>query len=490
MRLRVLSRSSALAVLQATLVERALVARWPDVTVERLTRSSTGDRDPQIDLWAATDKGLFTSDLSQALLDGSADLAVHSWKDLPTAGHPGTTVAATLERADPRDVLLVRRGVVSTRPTTLTVLSSSPRRAWQVQGSAPRLLPWPVTDVQVVAVRGNVPTRLTKLVNGEGDALIVAKAALDRLLSSDAPADAAGAVRTALGKCRWTVLPLKDHPTAPAQGALAVEIAATRPDLLDRLRAISHAPTWEAVDRERRILESFGGGCHEAVGATVLVRDFGRVVSVRARVGERHTETWSLETADTLPPRAPVRAIWPRPDERGAGTRRRSIRTAMPADDIGFWVARAEALPMDWDVQPGRLVWAAGQRTWERLASRGIWINGCADGLGDGERPDVDALAGRTVAWRRLTHTESGDPEALATYAVEDVPPDLRDRTHFFWTSGSAFARALAQNPAIRSGWHASGPGRTARMIRDTLGPEGRLSLWLDYDQWHTHVTS
>ena len=97
----------------------------------------------------------------------------------------------------------------------------------------------------------------------------------------------------------------------------------------------------------------------------------------------------------------------------------------MPADDVGFWIARAEALPADWDVQPGRLVWAAGQRTWERLASRGIWINGCADGLGDGERPDVDALAGRTVAWRRLTHTESGDPEALATYAVEEVPPPV-----------------------------------------------------------------
>jgi hydroxymethylbilane synthase len=480
MHLRLLSRASALAVLQATLVERALLARWPDITAERLTRSSAGDRDPQIDLWAAADKGLFTSDLSEALVNDAADLVVHSWKDLPTTGHPGTLVAATLERADPRDVLLVRRGALSTGAATFNVLSSSPRRAWQIQGSVSRLLPWPVTEVRVTNVRGNVPTRLSKLVNGEGDALIVAKAALDRLLSSDSPPETAAAVHAALDKCRWMVLPLKDHPTAPAQGALAVEIAARRSDLRDRLRAISHSPTWDAVDRERRILESFGGGCHEAVGATVLVRDYGCVVSVRARVGAVRSETWRLESAGELPPRAPAGDIWPRPDERGSTTRRRPLHVAMPGDDVGLWVARAEALPADWEIPADRIVWAAGLRTWERLASRGVWVNGCADGLGDNEPPAIDALAGRPVVWRRLSHTESGDPDALATYAVEETPPELAGRTHFFWTSGSAFARELARQPALRTAWHASGPGRTARAIRDTLGAEGRLSLWLD----------
>jgi hydroxymethylbilane synthase len=331
---------------------------------------------------------------------------------------------------------------------------------------------------------------LNKLVSGEGDGLIVAKAALDRLLSSDSPAETVATVRSALSKCRWMVLPLREHPTAPAQGALAVEVAAGRVDLIDRLRAISHAPTWEAVGRERSILASFGGGCHEAVGATVLVRDFGRVISVRARVGENHTEAWSLEAPGVRPPTASAGAIWPRPDERGAGTRRRAIRVSMPSDDVGFWVARAEALPAEWEVPSSRFVWAAGLRTWERLARRGIWVHGSADGLGDHERPEIDAIVGRSVVWRRLTHSDSGDPEALATYAVDEVEVDLAGRTHFFWTSGSAFARALARQPAIRSAWHASGPGRTARTIRDTLGPDGRLSLWLDYDQWHTHVTS
>jgi hydroxymethylbilane synthase len=490
MHVRLLSRASTLAVLQARLVERALLARWPDLTVERLTRISLGDRDPQLDLSAAPDKGLFTVDLSDALVGGDADLVVHSWKDLPTAGYPGTVIAGTLERADPRDVLLVRRSTMASRPATLTVLSSSPRRAWQIHGSAPRLLPWPVTEVRVAPVRGNIPTRLAKLGNGDGDALIVAKAALDRLLSSESPVETVDMVRAAIAKCRWMVLPLKEHPTAPAQGALAIEAAAHRTDLVDCVRAISHAPTFDAVSRERQVLEAFGGGCHEAVGATVLMREYGCVVSVRAQVGDRRTETWSLETAAAPPPRASARVIWPRPDERAGTARRRPVPAAIPAPDVGFWVARADALPAAWNVDEGRLVWTAGLRTWERLATRGVWVNGSAEGLGDQEPANVDALAGRQVAWRRLTHTGSADTDALATYVVEDETPDLSGRTHFFWTSGSAFARALARYPAIRSGWHASGPGRTARTIRDTLGSDARLSLWLDYEQWHTHVTS
>jgi hydroxymethylbilane synthase len=487
---KLLSRASDLAVLQARLVARALARRWPDLVVDLDTRSSSGDRDRRVALWSASEQGLFTADLSAALIAGEADAAIHSWKDLPTVGHEGTTVVATLERGDPRDVLLVRRSVVTERPTSLTVLSSSPRRAWQIQSTAPLLLPWPVGAVRVSAVRGNVPTRLGKLVNREGDALIVAKAALDRLLSDDAPGDVSAAVRSALDKCRWMVLPLSAHPTAPGQGAIAIEIAADRPDLVELFGSVTHQPTWEAVLEERRILESFGGGCHEAVGATVLMRSYGRITSVRARVAPVETETWSLDSPDPPPPPASVDEIWPRPDER-TDIRRRRLEVAMPADDTDFWVTRGEALPESWAVPVDRLVWAAGLRTWERLARRHIWVHGCSDGLGDEEPPGIEALAGRAVRWRRLTHADSGVPDALATYvASQELPPDLGRRTQFFWTSGSLFRKALAAHPALRQAWHASGPGRTARVIRETLGDDARFRVWLDYDQWHRHVTS
>ena len=95
MRVRLLSRASVLAVLQATLVERALRERWPNLDVVRLSRSSAGDRDSGLDLQAAVEKGVFTSDLSRAVLEGEADAVVHSWKDLPIANHPGTQIVAT-----------------------------------------------------------------------------------------------------------------------------------------------------------------------------------------------------------------------------------------------------------------------------------------------------------------------------------------------------------------------------------------------------------
>jgi hydroxymethylbilane synthase len=489
MRLRILSRASALAVLQAELVARALHVRWPGLDLVCMTRSSEGDRDSGLDLWNATEKGVFTADLSQQLVTDDADLVVHSWKDLPIESHAGTTVAATLERADARDVLLVRHDVVRDKPAALNVLSSSPRRAWQLTTSLAPLLPWATSELRTLPVRGNIPTRLKKLMAGDGDALVVAKAALDRLLSGDAAPETTAAVRTALDACRWMVLPLKAFPTAPAQGALAIEVAAHRTDVLDYVRAVNHEPTWRAVARERAILQSFGGGCHEAVGASVLIRDYGTVESVRARTNAGvEATTWSLESTTLPPPAASTAQIWPRPAERGRATRV-ALGGPMPAAMDGLWVARADAWPGDYE-QTTEIVWAAGERTWQRLCARGVWVTGSADGLGDAEPANIDALAGHAVAWQRLTHAASGDPDALPTYAVElNVPEDLVARTHFFWTSGSLFLTVLGAHPELRDGWHASGPGRTSRVIRDTLGSTDHVSVWLDYDQWHHHVT-
>ena len=143
--------------------------------------------------------------------------------------------------------------------------------------------------------------------------------------------------------------------------------------------------------------------------------------------------------------------------------RRRAIRVPMPArtSDSG-WRAPRRCPWTGRSGRPNRV--GGGRRTWERLAGRGVWVNGCADGLGDNERANIDALAGRPVVWRRLTHAESGDPDALATYVVEEaLPADLSARTHFFWTSGSAFARALARQPAIRSALARERPGAHGR---------------------------
>lgn len=486
MRIRLLSRASDLATLQARLVADALRRRWPAIEVVLATQSSEGDRDRRVALWEAADKGLFTADLSRALAAGDADVVVHSWKDLPIAPNEGTRVAATLERADPRDVLLVRRDVVAARPAALTLLTSSPRRAWQIDRALAPLLPWRATTIVTTAVRGNIPTRLAKLVAGDGVGLVVAKAALDRLLSADAAPATARAIRDALARCRWMALPLREFPTAPAQGALAIEIAADASGVAELVAAVDHAPTREAVLAERAILAEAGGGCHEAIGATVRVRDYGVVTSVRGRMpsGEERAE-WSLRGVGDAWPRTSIDRVWPRAGERDLATRRALGDVSIPSQPNGLWIARADALPASFDPGDARVVWASGTRTWEKLAARGVWVNGCAEGLGDAEAPNVDTLNGEPVSWLRLTHADAGDPDACATYAVTTpLPADLGERTHFFWTSGRLFLSALERHPALRGARHASGPGRTAAVIRETLGPSPDARVWLDYDQW------
>lgn len=488
MRLRILSRSSALAVAQAQEVARAL--GWPSgASVDFLTRESLGDRESEMALARSSEKGLFTADLSDALVAGDADIVVHSWKDLPIEARSDTVVAGTLPRADVRDLLLVPRDVVRRAPTTLRVLTSSPRRRWQVSRSLAPLLPWRFGSISPLDIRGNVPTRLDKLLRGDGDALVVAKAALDRLLGPHAAADARAAVRRALESCSWTVLPIRTFPAAPAQGALAIEVAAARSDLVELVGHVSDRSTYDACRTERQVLASVGGGCQEALGATVLHRSYGTITSVQGRhPNGSEIERWSLESTQPLPPKSEGRLIWPGPGEQFSGVRA-PRKTDVPSPARALWVTRADALPEGLALSDETLVWTPGERTWRALAARGIWVNGCADGLGDAEAPGADALAGQPLTWRVLTHGRSGRDGAIPTYDVHyTFPLDLGSRTHFFWTSGSAFLAAVERYPEIRHGWHASGPGRTAQVIRAALPDAGRASIWLDYHLWLTTV--
>ncbi|MDO8679265.1 MAG: hydroxymethylbilane synthase [Acidobacteriota bacterium] len=491
MRLNVLSRGSALARLQAALVSRALSRAHPGLVVECHTRASAGDRDQATPLWQLGDRGAFTADLSHALLHGEADVVVHSFKDLPIELPPGTTVAGALPRADPRDLLLIRRRIVGAAPAEIRILSSSPRRAFLLQETLPSLLPWPVRAVHTQPVRGNIETRLRKLVEGDAHGLVMAKAALDRLLTFGPPFEReAATVRGYLDQCHWMVLPMREFPWAPAQGALALEIREGRDDLQALLEEIVCRATTNAVTAERQLLAAQGGGCHQALGAAIIDTPYGRVVSIRARgPADEHECRWELAAPRAEFPRASAERVWPAPGEEINATRN-PLPAQRPGPDVGLRVTRAEALPSGWAPTPDTAVWAAGGQTWRKLAAQGIWVHGCADGLGDEERPPVDALAGRDVTWVRLTHAAGANTaDAVATYSVTpELPEDLPSRSHFFWTSGTVFTTALARWPALDRGWHGSGPGRTHQVIAAALGDAGRTGVWLDRASWERDI--
>src|SRR5437588_6903222 len=229
MRVTIASRRSDLARIQAYQVGDALRAVHPQIEINYSFHESLGDKNQNDPLWQMPEKGVFTQDFREDLLHGEFDLVVHSWKDLTIEDDPETEIAATLPRADARDLLLVRkdRWAEVERTGVISILTSSPRRAYNLDSFLREAFPATPRELNFVNVRGNVPTRVRKLFQSDVDGLIVAKAALDRLLEAKQEEFAATQteLRESLSRCRLIVLPLRANPSAPAQGRLVIAVS-------------------------------------------------------------------------------------------------------------------------------------------------------------------------------------------------------------------------------------------------------------------------
>jgi hydroxymethylbilane synthase len=256
-RLRIATRGSRLALVQARLVADALRAAHPDLKVELVEVSTEGDRDRATPLSVLGGRGVFVKAVEDALLDGRADVAVHSLKDVPTEAVPGLVIAAVPERADPRDVLVASGGRrLADLPAGARLGTSSRRRAALLRALR--------SDLVAAEIRGNVDTRLARVAEGAYDGAILAAAGLDRLGRLDEATQLFDAL---------------EFVPAPGQGALGVECraddAATR-----ALAAALDAPgAHAATDAERGFLEALGAGCMLPVGAYATVE--GDLVTLR-----------------------------------------------------------------------------------------------------------------------------------------------------------------------------------------------------------------
>lgn len=248
-RLVIATRRSPLALAQSRSV--AAILRVAGYEVELLELVTSGDR------WSAEaapgapapDKGLFVKELEQALLDGRADLAVHSAKDLPADLPPGLAVVATPPREDPRDVLVGAARIEDLAPGA-RVGTGSPRRAAQLRARRP--------DLDVAEIRGNVETRLAKWESGEYAAIVLARAGLARLGLDPAPA---------------ATIPADAMVPAPGQGILAIEARADHPHVAGLEGALDDPSTAVCLRAERAVLRALGGGCRAPIGALATISD-------------------------------------------------------------------------------------------------------------------------------------------------------------------------------------------------------------------------
>lgn len=258
--MRLGTRTSQLALWQTNFVITQLQTHWPQLNCELVHMVTQGDKRLDRPLPEIGGKGLFTAELEEALRRGEIDLAVHSLKDLPVESPQDLIIGAILSREDTRDVMVAREGwTLATLPKGAVVGTSSLRRQAQLLALRP--------DLEVRSIRGNVDTRLRKVLNGEYHAAVMAGAGLLRLGLTEHITE-------------W-IEPNRMLP-APGQGALAVQCRADDPAVHALLAAIHDAQAEATTTAERQLLFALGGGCSAPIGAWACVHD--NQIELHARV--------------------------------------------------------------------------------------------------------------------------------------------------------------------------------------------------------------
>jgi hydroxymethylbilane synthase len=266
-KLRLGSRASLLALAQSNLIAAELMHLHPNLQIDLIPINTTGDRITDRPLHEAGGKGLFTKELEQALLKNEIDFAVHSFKDvpitMPLVDQADLITAAVPEREDPRDVLisLSARSIHDLSPSA-RVGTGSLRRRCQLLDARP--------DLTIQPIRGNIDTRLQKLLRGEFDAILLALAGLRRSGLFDP-------------SIMFPIHP-DDLPPGPGQGALSLQCRRNDDQTRDLLHAINHPLSADCVALERKVVEILNGDCHSPIAAFAEPTDHG--VRLRVAVGE------------------------------------------------------------------------------------------------------------------------------------------------------------------------------------------------------------
>ena len=509
------TRRSALARAQSAAVARHLERLHAGLAVELVGIETRGDRIQDRPLSAVDGKEFFTAEIDHALLEGQIDFTVHSYKDLSLERTPRLKLAAVPPREQPHDIAIFARDVPERLAAGLpvTIGTSSPRRMSLVPDFLRQALPavspqWTGgADIRLAELRGNVDSRLRRLHESRGaarhlDGIVLAFAGLARLWADEA---GRGLLEQLFSPLPRMLLPLSNCPTAPAQGALGIECRAGDDATARLLAEIDDAPTRRAIEAERALLGTRGGGCHQRFGATQIeVPDLGTLLYVRED-GQEGQQRWT-PTAFLAAPVGPVRAwdgsraeraaIEPMAEGIAASARR------LPASEAVF-IAHARALPASvrTAIRPGCHIYVPGVATWKALASQGLWIEGCADGLGFGQLEPLLREPSLQLPpagdWSVLTHAEAvaswAPAQAIATYRHVDAPSVQEaaaappaDTTHCYWHSSAQFDRwHRSVNASVQ---HACGPGKTHAHLRRARVQN--LRMFPSVVQWRTWLES
>ena len=442
--IRILSRKSDLAVIQAKEVGNNILKQYPHLKIEYITKSTSGDKDLKTPLFQMPNPGVFTDDLRKDLVNKKCDIVIHSWKDLPLDLGDKTFIAGTLPRADQRDILFVKKDKISKIKInkTISILSSSPRRVYNLDFFIRDYLPLEIKKINFMNIRGNIPTRFKKFINGNEDGFVVAKAAIDRLLSNNIKEydHLSYLISSYIKKCYWTITPLSINPTSPGQGALACEVR-NEDKIIDKIiKTINHKDDFKCVEKEREILKKYGGGCHQKIGVSFFSMPFGLIHSERGE-SEKGKSFYNrqIENDSAIKEKISKQNIFPNSLKDYNFFSREEIKESINSinslREHNILISRKSSLPEKALIHNSNIIWTSGLNTWKSLSKRGIWVNGSTDGMGESLDTRIKNL--NTNPWIKLTHQDapkSRIKKTIATYRLCELPinENLANKKYFF----------------------------------------------------------
>ena len=487
--LKIISRKSVLARLQAIEVSDVIKDKYPDIRIKFITKETKGDLDLNTPLHKMPEMGVFTSDIREELISGKADIAVHSWKDLPVELEEGTEVTATIKRADLRDVLIFKKSSLNKKK--INIYTSSPRRKENLSKFLQKAFPFEIDSCSFHDIRGNILTRIKKLKDSDKDGVVIAKAAIDRLLSNRLEDKELIAFQNDLEAFSWMVIPASQNPCAPGQGALALEVKTGNTEIIELLNKINDLQVFNNVQQEREKLKKYGGGCHQKIGVSIEDHTLGKVITEKGltpdseEIDER-TFVPFKEELSKLERR--VENFYPKSKKDFNLFSRLKIDDGISKIEAlknsGLYVSRASSLEQGTSIDRSNIVWTSGIENWFKLAKKGIWVNGSSDSLGENQsKPES---LGKQIKWFLVSHdaSSSKDKTLLATYRLkpEKEIEDLSKYSHFYWMSISSFKEALKRFPSLQNAEHSCGLGKTFEELNDIY--PNKIKAFLNFEDW------
>lgn len=480
---KIACRGSWLSLAQVEIFKQKVLTVDPSITFELVIVETAGDKNQTTPLHLVEGKDFFTKEIQEAITKGTADFALHSMKDVSSEEYFKGTAYAVIDRDCLQDTIIFNKNILEKikKGEEISIGTSSPRRNYAALNFLEKALPalGSSPNLRAIPIRGNVDTRLRKLDRGDYDGIVLAVAGINRLLDFAPTVDS---IKTLLHDKLKMVLPLFECPPAAGQGAIVAEAASENKQAVKILKKIENAQLTHAIKSERKSAYKYGYGCSQQFGTFHLDLPS---TSFTYSSGLDNKNNAILDFDFSVSVQTKHKTLFTGTDYMGKFFEYLYEHDQLELSNFIF-VANHKAIHSSELIKTlqSKKIWVAGSRTWKELAKKGIWVEGCADGLGldfvqpvlfspyvNAQKSDVTILTSQSggerwadEGWKTICTyqaTANPSPEIIKEVSMADI---------ILWTSYEQYLslKEYVKNEVV----HCSLYGKTSDLLKeDNLNP-------------------